>query len=83
MTPPRTSPSKLNMCCPLRLLANGVPHQSLMAVTFVFAQYEPRVSMVSVCVPCPHPKKIVPESSSRPPGGALIVTSFAWKLMYP
>ena len=83
VTPLRTRPSKLKMCVPVRFWANGEPHQSLTDLRFFFSQNEPRVSMVSVCVPAPVPRKMEPESSSRPPGGALIVTSFAWKLTYP
>ena len=76
-------PSKLKTCEPVRFSENGEYHQSLMLLTAFFSQKEPRVSIVSVCVPAPQPRKIVPEFSVRPPTGARTVTSFDWKSMMP
>ena len=76
-------PSKLKMCALARFWQNGVPHQSFLALTPLFSQKEPRVSMVRVWVAEPQPRNIVPEFSRSPSAGALIVTSFAWKFMRP
>ena len=74
-----SSPSKLKMCVPVRFWANGEPHQLLTLFSPFFSQNVPRVSIVSVCVPAPVPRKIEPEFSTSPPAGARRVMSCVWK----